>query len=281
MLMLSEMLERMMAAPRNVSPVWGSKTLELVPVQVIALKWTPLAISLAVACVILWSSSIIKDDFRMYVVPTLSHRMRGMAFKGKRSSRSKLVSQLVSARAAATAQYSASVEDRDTERCFLEHHEMGFAAADFDNAIAKDLIDLELTDCAMVGCLEIVVSRDRMAAEMALYSEPRPCRILTMSCTFVMAAPAVASSSAMERMSRCEIVTANKLDGQLRGRIKLHDSGIANGIVGVDNRGVGGHYLRKAVEERIGAREPEARQQQQKVVHSSQRLVATAKTRGN
>ncbi|KAK2973092.1 LOW QUALITY PROTEIN: hypothetical protein RJ640_023022 [Escallonia rubra] len=60
MLMLPEMLERMMEAPRNVSPVWGSKTLE-----VIALKWTPLAISLAVACVILWSSSIIKNDFRV------------------------------------------------------------------------------------------------------------------------------------------------------------------------------------------------------------------------
>ncbi|KAK3024992.1 hypothetical protein RJ639_044369 [Escallonia herrerae] len=45
----------------------------------------------------------------------------------------------------------------------------------------------------------------------------------------------------------CEIVTASKLDGQLRGRIKLHNIGIANGIFGVDNRGVGGHFLREAV----------------------------------
>ncbi|KAK3005004.1 hypothetical protein RJ639_016121, partial [Escallonia herrerae] len=67
--------------------------------------------------------------------------------------------RLTTARAAATARYSASVEDRDTERCFLEHHEMGSdrgdhkvdnEAADFDDAIAKDLIDLELTDCAMI-----------------------------------------------------------------------------------------------------------------------------------
>ncbi|KAK3001290.1 hypothetical protein RJ639_021964 [Escallonia herrerae] len=29
-----------------------------------------------------------------------------------------------------------------------------YAAADFDDAIAKDLIDLELTDCAMIGCLD-------------------------------------------------------------------------------------------------------------------------------
>ncbi|KAK2974099.1 hypothetical protein RJ640_020455 [Escallonia rubra] len=122
-----------------------------------------------------------------------------------------------------------------------------FAAADFDDAIAKDLIDLELTDCAMVGCLDS-------------YNELHICDGCTGGCKFIgngadVTEGAVEMAEKIMTMHEhgdlcfpgCEIVTASKLDGQLRGRIKLHDSSIANGIVGVDNCGVGGHYLRKAV----------------------------------
>ncbi|CAK9136780.1 unnamed protein product [Ilex paraguariensis] len=49
----TEMLEMMMEAPRNVSPVWGSKSLE-----VIALKWTPISIILMVAAVLLWTRDV-------------------------------------------------------------------------------------------------------------------------------------------------------------------------------------------------------------------------------
>ncbi|KAK3017832.1 hypothetical protein RJ639_003203, partial [Escallonia herrerae] len=120
-------------------------------------------------------------------------------------------------------------EDLSSKEECTETYSSEFAAADFDDAIAKDLIDLELTDCAMVGCL---VVRDWS-------------RIFGDTSQLILEADD--SSLRFVGEGSCEIVTASKLDGQLRGRIKLHDSGIANGIVGVDNRGVGGHYLRKAV----------------------------------
>ncbi|XP_076927560.1 25.3 kDa vesicle transport protein SEC22-1-like [Bidens hawaiensis] len=47
----SDMMERMMKAHKSTSPVWDSKTLE-----VIATKWTPIAIIFFVAFVLLWSS---------------------------------------------------------------------------------------------------------------------------------------------------------------------------------------------------------------------------------
>ncbi|KAK3042737.1 hypothetical protein RJ639_000795 [Escallonia herrerae] len=220
---------------------------------------------MAMCFILLWNTGF----SQMYVVPTLSHRMRGMAFKGKRSSRNK----------------GGAVEPTIDEGA----EDKGGAGAEVDSneGVAR----------------EIVVSRDRMAAEMAKYSGPRPCRILTMSCTFVMAAPAVASSSAMEQMSLsegavemaekimtmhehgdlcfpgCEIVTASKLDGQLRGRIKLHDSGIASGIVGVDNRGVGGHYLRKAVGKRGSSEEEMLCDQRERGVRAPYRERDAAGTR--
>ncbi|KAL2558622.1 SNARE-like superfamily protein [Forsythia ovata] len=54
----SEMLERISNAHLNVSPIWGSKSLEI-----IALKWTPIGIVLAVTTLLLWTSLIHKDDF--------------------------------------------------------------------------------------------------------------------------------------------------------------------------------------------------------------------------
>ncbi|KAK2998041.1 hypothetical protein RJ639_026150 [Escallonia herrerae] len=63
--------------------------------------------------------------------------------------------RLTTARAAATARYSASVEDRDTERCFLEHHEMGIVGpinAFFMDEISSGL-DSSTTD-QIVTCLQ-------------------------------------------------------------------------------------------------------------------------------
>ncbi|CAA3012110.1 25.3 kDa vesicle transport protein [Olea europaea var. sylvestris] len=53
-----EMLERISNAHLNVSPIWGSKSLEI-----IALKWIPIGIILAVATLLLWISLIHKDDY--------------------------------------------------------------------------------------------------------------------------------------------------------------------------------------------------------------------------
>ncbi|MFS7958599.1 putative Longin domain-containing protein [Helianthus anomalus] len=47
----SDMIERMKNAHKSTSPVWESKTLE-----VIAVKWTPITIIFVVALVLLWSS---------------------------------------------------------------------------------------------------------------------------------------------------------------------------------------------------------------------------------
>ncbi|KAJ0772215.1 putative vesicle-trafficking protein Sec22 [Helianthus annuus] len=47
----SDMMERMKNAHKSTSPVWESKTLE-----VIAVKWTPITIIIVVALVLLWSS---------------------------------------------------------------------------------------------------------------------------------------------------------------------------------------------------------------------------------
>ncbi|KAL8210869.1 hypothetical protein R6Q57_005306 [Mikania cordata] len=47
----SDLLERMMKAHKSTSPIWDSKTLE-----VIAAKWTPITIIFVVAFVLLWSS---------------------------------------------------------------------------------------------------------------------------------------------------------------------------------------------------------------------------------
>ncbi|PKI52054.1 hypothetical protein CRG98_027470 [Punica granatum] len=54
---VSERLERMLAATRVVSAVWGSPLLE-----VIALKWTPITLSIGVAAVVFWASLVLTDS---------------------------------------------------------------------------------------------------------------------------------------------------------------------------------------------------------------------------
>ncbi|KAJ8554447.1 hypothetical protein K7X08_025125 [Anisodus acutangulus] len=55
-----EMIQRMMEAHISTSPIWDSKTLEI-----IALKWTPITI-LVVTAVLLWTGLILQDDFRQW-----------------------------------------------------------------------------------------------------------------------------------------------------------------------------------------------------------------------
>ncbi|XP_019194996.1 PREDICTED: 25.3 kDa vesicle transport protein [Ipomoea nil] len=54
-----DMLETMMAANLSDSPIWGSKKLET-----IALKWTPVTILVVVTVVLLWSSSVHREEFQ-------------------------------------------------------------------------------------------------------------------------------------------------------------------------------------------------------------------------
>nr|XP_043631805.1 25.3 kDa vesicle transport protein [Erigeron canadensis] len=56
----SDIMMRMMTAHKSTSPVWGSKTLE-----VIAVKWTPITIIFVVVFVLLWSILLRARD-RMY-----------------------------------------------------------------------------------------------------------------------------------------------------------------------------------------------------------------------
>ncbi|KAA8533736.1 hypothetical protein F0562_031253 [Nyssa sinensis] len=53
-----EILEKVLATPRTVSPIWSSPLLE-----VIALKWTPITIVVVVASILLWASLVLTDDF--------------------------------------------------------------------------------------------------------------------------------------------------------------------------------------------------------------------------
>ncbi|CAH9114798.1 unnamed protein product [Cuscuta epithymum] len=54
-----EILEKMKKANLSDSPIWGSKILEI-----IAVKWIPIGILVNVAVLLLWSSSVFKDEFQ-------------------------------------------------------------------------------------------------------------------------------------------------------------------------------------------------------------------------
>ncbi|GMP70203.1 hypothetical protein CsSME_00029150 [Camellia sinensis var. sinensis] len=53
-----EMLEKAMATPPTVSPIWCSPLLE-----VIAMKWTPITIMVIVACILFWTCLVGSDNF--------------------------------------------------------------------------------------------------------------------------------------------------------------------------------------------------------------------------
>ncbi|KAL9412240.1 hypothetical protein AB3S75_045795 [Citrus x aurantiifolia] len=55
----SEISEEIFTATRkHVSSIWGSPRLE-----VIALKWTPIAIIVAVVAILLWANLVLTDEF--------------------------------------------------------------------------------------------------------------------------------------------------------------------------------------------------------------------------
>ncbi|KAK2993189.1 hypothetical protein RJ640_030813, partial [Escallonia rubra] len=196
------------------------------------------------------AEELMKGFSQMYAVLTLSHRMREMAFKGKRSSRNKLVLEEEKG-GAVEGTMDEGVEDKGGAGAEVDGNEgvAKFAAVDFDDAIAEDLIDLGLTESAMVGCLvvrdwsrifgdmsQLILEADdsslRFVGEGNLISWVRSASIVFCECGRRCNEGAVEMAEKIMTMHEhgdlcfpgCEIVTASKLDGLLRGRIKLQDS---------------------------------------------------------